>query len=228
LIERSVNRWSLTLGEPFTSGNVAWVAPAGKFVLKISFLDDDTRSEPDALRFWAGRGTANLIDSDPETGALLLERLHPGTSLADHPDRNEAIRIACRLLRSLWLPLPVDHPFRLSTPPPELQSTILGNSDFHLGNILLDSNGDWRLIDPKPVAAERAFDTAHLLRSLLSPSPHPREVRVLVDLLARELDLPEDRIRHWVYLRSMEEITWAASTGLGDPNHDFAIAQAVL
>ncbi len=44
------------------------------------------------------------------------------------------------------------------------------NRDFHLGNILLD-RGQWKLIDPKPLAGERAFDTAHFLRSLLPARP---------------------------------------------------------
>jgi streptomycin 6-kinase len=49
----------------------------------------------------------------PECGAMLLERLRPGTSLFDHPDLGEAVSIGCGVLRRLWRPLPAGHPFPL-------------------------------------------------------------------------------------------------------------------
>lgn len=103
LIGHFAERWSLRIGEPFLGGMVAWVAPAERdgqpVVLKLSFVDDETRHEAAALRFWNGRSAVRVLDADERAGALLLERLDPGTPLAGHADRAEAIRIACRLLR---------------------------------------------------------------------------------------------------------------------------------
>jgi streptomycin 6-kinase len=109
-------RWELTLGPPFEGGCVAWVAPAERadgtsVVLKVSFVDEETRHEADALALWDGQGAVRLLDAEPERGAMLLERLRPGTSLFDHPDLGEAVSIACGVLRRLWRPLPADHPF---------------------------------------------------------------------------------------------------------------------
>src|SRR6266545_1966453 len=109
-------RWELTIGSPFEGGCVGLVVPAervdgNRVVLKVNFIDEETRHEADALALWDGDGAVRLLDSDPERGALLLERIEPGTFLGDHPDRDEAISIACRLLRRLWRPVPEPHPF---------------------------------------------------------------------------------------------------------------------
>ncbi len=109
-------RWNLQPGEPFTSGSIAWVAPVKRAdgsaaVLKISVIDEETRHEADALAFWNGQGAVRLLDRDPSQGAMLLERLEPGEPLGALEDQEEALRIACRLLRRLRRPLPGTHPF---------------------------------------------------------------------------------------------------------------------
>jgi streptomycin 6-kinase len=111
-------RWGLRLGPPFEGGCVGYVAPAERrdgtqAVLKVSFVDDETRHEADALALWDGDGAVRLLDADPARGAMLLERLVPGRSLSDHPDRDEAVSLACGLLRRLWRPVPEEHPFML-------------------------------------------------------------------------------------------------------------------
>jgi sulfite oxidase len=110
-------RWDLSIGPAFEGGCVGFVAPAERggerVVLKLSPVDDETRTEADALSFWDGDGAVRLLEADPALGALLLERLDPGTSLDQHPDREEAIAIGCALLRRLWRPIPERHPFAL-------------------------------------------------------------------------------------------------------------------
>jgi streptomycin 6-kinase len=116
LVEELSARWRLTIGPPFEGGCVGFVAPAlaadgEPAVLKISLLDEENRQEGEALGFWDGDGAVRLLDADPDLGALLLERLEPGSPLEDHPNRDEAITIACSLLRHLWRPVPDPSPF---------------------------------------------------------------------------------------------------------------------
>jgi streptomycin 6-kinase len=66
-----------------------------------------------ALRCYDGDGAARLYDSDRATGTLLLERLEPGTPLRDHPNREQAVDVACTLLHRLRRPVPSGHPFPL-------------------------------------------------------------------------------------------------------------------
>jgi streptomycin 6-kinase len=75
---------------------------------------DETRNEIDALALWDGDGAARLLGADPEIGALLLERLEPGTMLTEvaRADDDAATIIAARVLRRLWRPLPERHCLR--------------------------------------------------------------------------------------------------------------------
>ncbi|MGQ0668340.1 MAG: aminoglycoside phosphotransferase family protein [Actinomycetota bacterium] len=64
---------------------------------------------------------------------------------------------------------------------------------------------------PKPLVGERAFDTGHLLRSLLPEKLEPALVQRLVDRLADELELDPERIRAWSLVRSVEDSLWSLS-----------------
>ena len=63
------------------------------------------------MKHWAGRGTARLVDWDPQTGALLLERVRPGTFLVERDrsvtDDELAVRAASGALVAMQsVPLP--------------------------------------------------------------------------------------------------------------------------
>lgn len=115
-------RWNLRVraDSPFPDGHVSWAAPAQRLgtgtpaVLKIPYLDVENLHEAAALRDYAGEGAVLLYEHDPASGAMLLERLSPGTAVAELPVE-EAIDIACAILRRLRrIPAP-DHPYTLVT-----------------------------------------------------------------------------------------------------------------
>jgi streptomycin 6-kinase len=112
-------RWSLTLGPHFPGIIINYVAPAERHdgtpcVLKLSRFVDETANEIAALRLWDGDGAARLLAADPEIGALLIERLLPGTMLTEvaATDDDEATRIAAGMLRHLWRPAPAESGLR--------------------------------------------------------------------------------------------------------------------
>jgi streptomycin 6-kinase len=80
-------------------------------VLKVGFPGRELRTEIAALRLYDGHGIAQLLDADAASGALLLERLMPGTPLARLGDDAEATSIAAQVMRQLWRPVPPDHAF---------------------------------------------------------------------------------------------------------------------
>jgi streptomycin 6-kinase len=82
-------------------------------LLKVPAVDDENRMEGAALRRYGGDGAALLYAVDEASGALLMERLEPGTPLGDHPDRDVAVGIASRLLRRLSRPVTGGHHFPL-------------------------------------------------------------------------------------------------------------------
>jgi streptomycin 6-kinase len=94
---------------------------------------------------------------------------------------------------------------------------VLIHQDLHGGNVLrgarepprstAEPGGPWLAIDPKPLAGERAFDVASLLRDRrdeLARDPAPlRRIRRRLDQLAAELDLDRERMRRWAVVHAL-------------------------
>lgn len=109
-------QWSLTLMPPFESLSYNYVAPAVRadgsdVVLKAGVPNRELLTEIEALRLYDGCGIVRLLDADADRGALLLERLKPGTQLVSVVDDERATTIAAQIMQQLWRPVPADHPF---------------------------------------------------------------------------------------------------------------------
>ena len=119
LVEDCSARWSLRVGAPFTPFSYNYAAPAEgpggeRFVLKLGVPSSGLQRELEALLTFGGRGAARLVDSDAARGALLLERLEPGTQLvalceADDEAATSAAAAVMRMLRLTAIHRP--HPF---------------------------------------------------------------------------------------------------------------------
>jgi streptomycin 6-kinase len=106
LAEDCLDQWQLRLDGTPRNGAVALVLPVVRVdgtpaVLKLQPVDDETCGEPVALRAWAGRGAVPLLEADPRTGAMLLERLDATRSLHAVADDMSALRILSELLARL-------------------------------------------------------------------------------------------------------------------------------
>lgn len=119
LIARLAERWSLTVASPFPNLSWNYVAPATRAdgtscVLKVSRHVGETRNEIAALQLWAGDGASRLLACEPDQGALLIERLEPGTMLTTvaEEDDDAATTIAAGVLARLWCPAPANHGLR--------------------------------------------------------------------------------------------------------------------
>jgi streptomycin 6-kinase len=115
-VTRLAAAWELEpAGAPFAGGTTAYVLPVDRTdgtpaVLKVDRLDEENRSEPTALHAYDGDGAVRLLEYDPASGAMLIERARPGTALLRHDfpglskpaAARERVAIACRLFRRLW------------------------------------------------------------------------------------------------------------------------------
>jgi streptomycin 6-kinase len=111
LITTCEKRWSLTVLPPFAPLSYNYVAPAlcadGKqVVLKLGFPNPELSSEIEALRWFGGRGIAQLLQGEPQQGILLIERVNPGTLLSSLENDDQATHIAAQVMRQLWRPIP--------------------------------------------------------------------------------------------------------------------------
>ena len=118
LVGRCAARWSLKVGPPFPALSFNYAAPAEgaggeRLVLKVGVPVAELLSETEALRLFDGRGAARLVDAEAEWGALLLERLEPGTRLVALCEEDDAAATgaAALVMKRLWRPVPAAHAF---------------------------------------------------------------------------------------------------------------------
>jgi streptomycin 6-kinase len=110
LAARYARTWGLTFEGAAMHGYVGVVQPARladgtPVVLKLGWRDEESADEPLALSTWAGRGAVLLLESAPDDGVLLLERLDAGRTLDDLPLRDALPRLG-ELARRLAVPAP--------------------------------------------------------------------------------------------------------------------------
>jgi streptomycin 6-kinase len=108
LVDRLLDRWHLTAddAEPLHGGQgILVLVHRGqeRLALKLNRWADAT--EAIALRAWRGRGAVELMDDDPDTGAMLLERLDSTRSLHTMP-LWDAAEVAGWLIRTLAVAAP--------------------------------------------------------------------------------------------------------------------------
>lgn len=119
LLDEIAARWALTLLPTPFSLSYNYVTPArradgSEVVLKVGVPNDEMWTEIAALRHDDGAGYVRLLATDEARGALLLERLRPGATLAATVaarDDEAATGIAAEVMRRLWRPAPPEHPF---------------------------------------------------------------------------------------------------------------------
>ena len=119
LLDACARHWGLTLGTPFAL-SYNYVAPAVRadgteVVLKVGVPGSGLQREIAALRLYDGHGITQLLDADPDQGVFLLERLTPGTTLAELDDDAAATRIAAGVMRRLWRSVPPDYDYPFPT-----------------------------------------------------------------------------------------------------------------
>jgi len=98
ILERCARRWSLHIGRLLPCGQSSRVFACtdqrGRAaVIKVVAHEAGAALEAAALRIWNGRGAPRLLGFAGEDGALLLERLRPGTHLPAGADAQAIQRV---------------------------------------------------------------------------------------------------------------------------------------
>jgi streptomycin 6-kinase len=233
--EELVARWQLTLGERFPAGAGGIArrvtrADGTPAVLKIGIPHRESEQEGDALGRIDGDGAIRLLDRDDEQHALLLELCEPGMPLSSRP-LPEAMDVLVGLLPRIWKSAEGFHTLvdeiecwaeleelggRELDLARELASSqgelVLTHQDLHGDNVLAAQREPWLVIDPKPLAAEREFQAAPILRS--GELGHSKKQMLYrLDRLT-ELGLDRERMIGWTIAQ-----TTAWSEGATLPTH---------
>lgn len=115
LIQYCENTWSLKVLSHYPL-SYNFVAPVilkdgSEAVLKLGVPSKDIRIEIEAVRLYNGNGMAGLIDSDPEKGILILERMSPGETLKSIQNDEEATLLAAEVMKKIRTPAPLNSLF---------------------------------------------------------------------------------------------------------------------
>jgi len=204
-------------------------------VLKVQVPHRESEHEAQALRVWDGDGAVRVLAHDPERHALLLERCLPGTPLS-RIGQDAALLALVGLLPRLWKPAAA--PFRsladeaewwleylpetwrgdadlldaalgaLRELAPTQGEQVLVNQDLHADNVLAATREPWLIIDPKPLAGEREFAVAPIVRSYELGRSRSDVLRRF-DRLTSELGLDRERARGWTIGQT---VAWASDS----------------
>ncbi|HET7566699.1 MAG TPA: aminoglycoside phosphotransferase family protein [Gaiellaceae bacterium] len=224
--------WELVLGEPYVQGAAGYTTRAERadgtpVVLKLIHPHRESEQEADALERWDGDGAVRLLARDDARHAILLERCEPGEPLAAAAD--DPLGVLIELLPRLWKPadgfrtlaeearhwledgdlarMP-PHPFRdaaaslLRELAPTQGEPVLLHQDLHGDNVLSAEREPWLVIDPKPLAGEREFQVAPIVRSF-ELGHSKRDALYRLDRLCSELGLDRERARGWTIAQTM-------------------------
>ncbi|MBX4179529.1 aminoglycoside phosphotransferase family protein [Streptomyces geysiriensis] len=242
-----LDRWGLRLDGTAMHGWAALVLPvvAGDgtpAALKLQILDAETEGEPVALRLWDGDGAVRLLDHDPATGTMLLERLDPTRTLAHVADSREAALVVARLLAHLTAtPAPpgLRHlgdiargmlertPRALERVPDPADRRLIADCAAAVREVV-DEPGDrllhWDLHYENVLGSERAAwlaidpkplagDPAFDLMPALDNRYEPGETRWRFDAMTDVLGLDRERARAWTLGRVLQNCLWNVEDG---------------
>ena len=212
-------RWRLELGDELPGGLLASVravrrADGTGAVLKLSGEWDRVTDEIACLRLWGGGPAPTLLEADEEQGAILLERITPGTRETDADP--EAV---ASLLAAIHVPDPIglraldvtagrrldraERDGRASgqrlawarTAVQRLQedapTPVIVHGDFDDRNLLACARRGVCAIDPLPCAGDGAYDAAYWVHA-----NRRRGRRARFDAMAAA-GFERDRLRDW-------------------------------
>ncbi len=237
-------QWGLRVGEPYAPGAVGHVVraelPDGTpAVLKLFWPHREAEQEADALERWDGDGAVRLLARDDGRNALLLECCEPGTFLSTAED---PVGVFVELLPRLWksgegfrplaeeaewwieedlAEVPVRR-FReaaihyLRELAPTQGEPVLVHQDLHGENVLAAQREPWLAIDPKPLAGEREFSIAPIVRSF-ELGHSKRDALYRLDRLCSELDLDRGRALGWTVAQT---VAWSGGSDYIEPHLD--------
>lgn len=237
LATKACARWRLTPDGALLHGFCAVVLPVRRedghpAVLKLSWIDDETRHEPLALRLYDGDGAVRLLGHDEELGALLLERLDRH-SLDDEPvdlaigvigelmRRHRGIE-APAVLRRFRDTLPRTHPViprtlldaaRAAGTRP--MGTTLVNEDLHYRNVLRGDREPWLVIDPKPLSGDPEYSVIPLLWNRFDELDGPRGLTGRFRAICDAGELDAEKARDWTLHRAVANWAWSLEEGVG-------------
>jgi streptomycin 6-kinase len=241
--EAALERWQLVSDGTFPH-NYSHVEPVrrsdgSEAVLRITPSSLDL----DAAEWFGGHGAPRVLEIDRSLGAVLLERVRPGTTLVDEPE-DAVVGAACDVMRALWrapsgcaFPSVRDWGRSLAAGTraagvfaelcDSMADPVVLHGDLHHENVLRADDG-WLAIDAKGVVGEPAYELGALLRNpkpqLLASSDVTGLLRRRAEALCEALGFDVSRVLGWAFAQAELSAAWSVEDG-EDPAYALAVAE---
>ncbi|GAA5205176.1 streptomycin 6-kinase [Microbacterium kyungheense] len=105
----------------------------------------------------------------------------------------------------------VDHALALAAAP--VADTAV-DADLHHGQVLAGTRAPWIMVDPVLLRGDPEYDLARVLWTRLDEMPGDDDVTAAFRAFVATVDVPEDRARAWVVVRSFSYLLWGLSHGM--------------
>ncbi|MCA1321538.1 aminoglycoside phosphotransferase family protein [Bacillus tianshenii] len=105
--------WKLRIEGPVSNLSYNYVLHAKEpngtpVMLKLGVPSFDFSNEINTLNVYGGKGCARLLKADAERGAMLLEKLVPGTMLSEEKDEKAAVHQFLEVWKAIRRPVPAE------------------------------------------------------------------------------------------------------------------------
>ncbi|MCJ8008447.1 aminoglycoside phosphotransferase family protein [Lederbergia wuyishanensis] len=93
---------------------------------------------------------------------------------------------------------------------------MLLHGDFHHDNILLNTDGEYKIIDPKGVVGDPIFDVPRFILNEFGDEITPElyeKINYIINVLEKSLDIPNEVIKKCLFVETAMGICWCVEDG---------------
>lgn len=193
--------------EELPGGHCSRVFATQDRVLKEPFQGEELTSGFRASLRLSDNGGPRVLDGDEASGAILMERIWPGTNLAQArmPDHEKTAIFADLRRRIADFPTDAMMPLAEFCPggPAHGEEEFL-HGDLHPENILLGPQG-WVIIDPKGLVGDACYEAVAWLRNPLEGPDRIVHLAARLDQLHAEFGWSPRRMLEWAIADQMAD-----------------------
>jgi len=108
---------------------------------------------------------------------------------------------------------------------------MLLHGDFHHDNILLDEDGEYRIIDPKGVIGDPVLDTPRFILNEFGDDITPElqhKVNHIIAVFEQQLHIPSAILRQCLYIETTMGVCWCVEDGASPEEYEKLLATAAF
>lgn len=233
----------------------------GPVVLKYNLNEPALSQEYRTLRAFDGDCFCRVFAYDAGAHLLLEERILPGTPLRAEPNLTRRLHGFISVFQAIhhpadlpcqtyldWLQNAYDNCLCLHLPADITQKMALAlefgqalfekypdrcllHGDFHHDNILLSTDGAYKVIDPKGVIGPAIFDIPRFVLNELDPNlgtADAAHIQAVNCALSKILHYPEDDLNKLFFMETILANVWSMEDGEAADEHDIGAASQII